>query len=549
MASVVQYGRRRGSSKRGSSAEEVSRMIQPPDLQQVTVLTQSEWRRIQDELNQINKDKESMKEAAKQREALHLQSQEVVKLWSNTIAGQRQKKIESKKIREEIEEEKRKQTDQEEAKYREQQRKEANEKAQSQMFYQTDRVKGLHRALLLTEVLTEREAQIDLKQKIKNAWKDVDNNLLDMMKTREDEASRKEQEKALQKKLETQAVAEDLKHQIKKNEQVREQEKIENKKNGEEIQNLQALHLLEQRMEQERQTELKRNLMHAHMEHVTKRDLIKASDVQKQEAEEEQRKLFLSAKQKMMKLQKVKEKELFREAQIQREIVKSMLVDSQRGRSEREEQRIMKAVAEQEAKKAQRQIEEEEKRAAMLESITAHRELVRQEKEQRDRSTKQNTRDTLQAKIEADRIFSEKQKLKAQRMKEDRRRLQDFNVTLMAEKSARHQQLRREQHEFEEKNAELDAEEEKQFQQYSQHIIRAATEAKQNVFSICKAAAEGIRGGHGPISKGVKPNYLVQDLTGAQMPTYVSGATESTNKLNEAEDILEAKRKLGFMWS
>lgn len=61
-------------------------MIQPPDLRQVTVLTKAEWLRIQDELNRVNKDKESTREAAKRREALHLQSKEVVKLWSNTIA-------------------------------------------------------------------------------------------------------------------------------------------------------------------------------------------------------------------------------------------------------------------------------------------------------------------------------------------------------------------------------------------------------------------------------------------------------------------------------
>ena len=37
-------------------------------------------------MNQVNKEKESIKEAVNQREALHLQSKEVVKLWSNTIA-------------------------------------------------------------------------------------------------------------------------------------------------------------------------------------------------------------------------------------------------------------------------------------------------------------------------------------------------------------------------------------------------------------------------------------------------------------------------------
>lgn len=61
-------------------------MILPPDLRQVTVLTKAEWLRIQDELNQVNIGKESLREASKQRESLHLQSKEVVKLWSNTIA-------------------------------------------------------------------------------------------------------------------------------------------------------------------------------------------------------------------------------------------------------------------------------------------------------------------------------------------------------------------------------------------------------------------------------------------------------------------------------
>ncbi|TNN64412.1 Coiled-coil domain-containing protein 173 [Liparis tanakae] len=489
MSSVVQHGSSKREKEKASITEEGSRMPQPPDLQQVTVLSKSEWRRIQDELNQVNRDKERMRETAKQREALHLQSQEVVKLWPNTISGQRQIKLEAKKIREEMEEEKRKVTDQEEAQYQEQQRKEANEKARSQLFYQTDR-----RALLVTEVLTEREAQIELKERIKKASKDVDNELLDRMKTREDEASRREEEKALQKKLRAQALAEDLQKQVEESERVRERQKRENQKDGEETQRLQQLHQLEQRMEEERQAEMKRYMLHAHMEHVTNKALIEATDAQKQEAEEEHRKLFLSAKQKMMKLRKEKETELFRDAQRQRETVTRKLADTQQGRTGREERSIKKAAAEQEEREAQRQWEEEEKKAAGLESIVAHRELL-------------------------------------------------------AEKSARHQQLRREQREFEEKNAELIAEDEHQFQQYAHHVIGEATEARRNVFPLCKAAAEGIGGGRGPVSRGVRPTYLVQDLSDAQLPTYVSGATQNIKQLNEADDILEAKRRLGFTWS
>lgn len=58
--------------------------------------------------------------------------------------GQRQKKLEAKKIRDEIEEEKRKQIDREEAEYQAQKRKEAIQKAKTQLYYQSDRVRGLH---------------------------------------------------------------------------------------------------------------------------------------------------------------------------------------------------------------------------------------------------------------------------------------------------------------------------------------------------------------------------------------------------------------------
>lgn len=46
-------------------------------------------------------------------------------------------------------------------------------------------------------------------------------------------------------------------------------------------------------------------------EHVANSDL-RATNAKKQEAEEEQRKLFLSSRQKIIKLRKEKEKELFR---------------------------------------------------------------------------------------------------------------------------------------------------------------------------------------------------------------------------------------------
>ncbi|XP_053296325.1 cilia- and flagella- associated protein 210 [Pleuronectes platessa] len=528
--------------------EETSKMFQAPDLRQVTVLTKAEWQRIQNEVKQGERDKESMREAENQRKALHLKSKQMVKEWPDTIANQRQKKLEAKKIREQIEEEKRKQLDIEEAEYNDQQRKEAIVKAKTQLYYQTDQIKGLHSALLLTEVLKEREAQIELKKRIKSVSKDVEKEFINLAGTRKDEALREEEEKAAQRKLEKLAVAEELKNQMKKHELARERQERENKKEGEEILRLHELYLMEQRMEEERQEEQKRNLKQAQLEHVNKRDLMRAAEAQKQAAEEEQRKLFLSAKQKMMKLRKEKETELFREVQRQREGLMKKLTDQQQEQTVNEDQRIAKAVAEQEARREQQLREEEEKRAAGSRSIAEHRELMRQETEQRDKEEQQRSRDMQVAKKEADSIFCEKEKAKAQRIREDLKKIQDCNSKRMAAKAARQQQLRREEEEFEARTRALLAEEEKQFLIYSHEVIHAAAEAQRDVFPLCKAASEGIGGGLGPVFGGVRPSYMVQDRSGAQMPNYSSGATQNIKELHETVDIQEAKKRLGFMW-
>ncbi|XP_017280047.1 coiled-coil domain-containing protein 173 [Kryptolebias marmoratus] len=547
MASGALNGRRRGSS-RSALRQEAIKIKQPPDLRQDTVLRKTDWIRVQDDLRGVNKEKQRLREAAKQREALHLQSKEVVKLWSNTTTSQRQKKLEAKKIREQIEEEERKRIVDEEANFKEQQRQEAIEKARTQMYYQTNRVKGLHSALLLTEVLKEREAQIELKRRIESASKDVDTKFLEAAKTREDEALKQEQEKALQRRLQRQAAAEDLKNQMKENELAREQQKLEDKKDGEEIQRLQELHQWERKMESERQANQKRDLMQAHLDHINKRALIRVQDEEKQEAEEEQRKLFVSAKEKMMNLRKEREQELFRDAQLRRERILNTLTVTQQERTATDEQRVAKAVAEQDAKQAQLRREEERKKSEMLKSITAHRELVGKEKEQRDKITEQETRDALQAKREADRIFLEKKQQKAEKLKEEERKLQEFNATRLAEKTARFQRQKEAESKFEEKNAQLITEEENKFHQYSQLIISEAAEAKKNLFPLRRAARQGTRGGDGPASGGAEPVYLVHDSTGAHMPKYVSVTTENIKKLRQPGNIQEAKKRLGFTW-
>ncbi|CAL8321699.1 unnamed protein product [Merluccius merluccius] len=544
-ASMVQHGRRRGSSK---ADEERHGTIQPVDLRQITVLPRSEYFRIKETLNDQDKQKKRIEEAAQQREAMHLHSKEVVKFWSNTITGKRQKRIEAKRIREELEEEQRVATDVEEARYQEQCRKEAIERAKAQQYYKTDRVKGFHSALLLTEVLKEREAQLELKRSIRSASKGRDQEFLNETKSRGDEALKQEQQKTLQKKLDTLAVTEDLKIQMRNVELARAKEKLEDEKEGEEIQRLRELHLWEQSVEKQRQEEQKRNTMQAHMEHISNRNVVRGVEEQKQALEEEQRKLFLSAKQKMVKLRREKEAELFREAQLLRDRIGKKLTATLQEKMVNEEEIIAKAVSQQEARQAQRCREEKEKKAAMQKAIAEHRETMMLEQEKKELIARQSALETLKAKQEADRIFLETQQQKAQKARDDGRTLQDHYIHQMAEKHVRHQQLKIVQRESEAKNAELIAAEEAQFQRYASQVIRAAAEAQRNVFPLNKAAREGLGGGLGPVVSGVRPSYLVQDNSGVEMPRYVCGTTQNIKELNETVDIEGAKKRLGFTW-
>ncbi|KAM9802335.1 cilia- and flagella- associated protein 210 [Syngnathus typhle] len=546
MSLPVQHDQRKGAGKSAFPAEDPNETIQFPDLRQITVLSKADWLRIQDEINHVDKEKEAMMEAMRERQALHLKSKQMAKLWPNTLACQRQKKLEAKKIREQIEEEKRKQIDMEEAKYREEKRKEAIEKAKEQLYYETGRVKGLHRALLLTEVLKEREAQIKLKQSRKNTSEDLEKEYIQMVKTRDDEALQKEQERTQKKKEECKVFAEELDKQIKGKQLERERQKQETKKDGEEIQRLQELHQREQEMEEQSKVGQKIDFMKAQREHLTQRDIAKAADAEKQEAEEAQRKLFLSAKEKMMKLRRDKEKELLREVQNRKEKIMEKLTLVQQEEKRQKQQSVAKAVAEQDAQRMQQEWEEEQKRLKMMKSIAAHREQVIQEKEQKELIRKEKEKEALQAKKEGDRIFVEEQQKKAQSIRQKLQKIQDFNASQMAERKARQHQVRQAEHEFEAKNMELLAEEELGFQQYSRAVVQAAAAAQRSVLPLYKAVREGVTGV--PTFTGARPRYLVHDSSGAEMPKYVSDKTQDIKKIHEVVDIEDAKKRLGFTW-
>ncbi|XP_064420116.1 cilia- and flagella- associated protein 210 [Latimeria chalumnae] len=431
-APLILYGRRQGQTKTPEKMLEEPEspvgMILPSgtDLHQVTIIPRAEWERIQDNLNHVNREAELLCKQKQEKEALYLQSKEVVKNWSNTIAGQRQKKLEARKIRDKKEEEKRREIDIEEAKYQAEKRREAIEKAKTQQYYQTDRVKGFHSALLLTEVLKERDAQVELKYKKENANKDKDERA--EIQRRLEEFIYEEQLKAQNQYLKRKAITDFQLQQIKEHENAKNLEKMEEKREGEEIRQLFRLFEWEKCKLEELKQQDKCKLMLDHLENVADRDAIREVEKQKEEEDNEKIRLFAIAKQKMSQLKKEKEAEVYREMEEYRDKMSDLLSKYMKKKLLNEDNRIAAAVAEQEAKLEKELKKKEEKQRAELKAISEHRYATMKEREEMAKEEKRKILEMVKARNEADKIFMAKQKEKEQKILEENKNLQEFHI-------------------------------------------------------------------------------------------------------------------------
>ncbi|VDQ02201.1 unnamed protein product [Trichobilharzia regenti] len=133
------------------------------DIRRVKLIRQPEWERLKSHLDMDSIEAAKIEEKKVQIEKIKAQSKEMVKNWTNTFLGARQKKLEDRANRIAEEEKAKLVIDREEEKFQAEQRKKAIEKAKLQLYYETDRVRNLHSGLNLTETLKERDMQLEFK--------------------------------------------------------------------------------------------------------------------------------------------------------------------------------------------------------------------------------------------------------------------------------------------------------------------------------------------------------------------------------------------------
>ncbi|XP_029461559.1 coiled-coil domain-containing protein 173 [Rhinatrema bivittatum] len=548
-SSVVQYGRRKGLNRDNSEAKhfeiapDEQLISKARDLRQVTVLPKQEWERIKDNLNNPDKEIKRILAEMKEKKDLHLRSKEVVKHWTNTIAGQRQKRLTAKKLREEREEEEKKIIDLEEAKYQAEKRREAIENAQLKQYYMNDRVKYFHSGLLLTQVMKEREAQIELKKKM---------NLLYNKREQEPEGGllrerQTEHERLLAKKAEYDDILEQIQQHIHE----KKMEALEDKREGQEIQRLTRLYELEMLRKNEIKQQEKMKQMKIYQSYVADKNLLKALEQQNIEEENEKIRLFIKAKQNLSKLRKEKESEIHRKTEERRNKISEILFAQMVEKLESEDERISRAVAELEEKIDHENRQKEEKQKADKKAIAEHRGLMREKKEKKEKEDKLKAVDNFNAIKAADTFFLDQQREKMKKMKNECLELQDFLIQQMVDRRTKSRLAKEADREYERQNEMVKMLEEKRFREYAKDVIDSAIRAGQDPHPLLLAARAGIGGGHGPVytERGsIQPSYQAQDPNAVELPAYQGATTEEIKSINDTKDIQQGKKKIGFTW-
>ncbi|CAH2305720.1 Hypothetical predicted protein [Pelobates cultripes] len=548
-APVVQYGRRKGMF-RAQSAEEHSENKRI-DLRQITVLPKSEWERILNNTNPFENEARQVFEDKKEREEMHLRSKELTKNWKNTISDLKHKPLQIRKQRKEKEEEEKRIIDLEEAQFQAEQRKEAIEKAKIQLFYENDRIKTFHSALLLTEVMKEREAQIELKTKMMNMSSKQGSNYLEQTQRDLEQSIMKDQAKAREQTIAAMNTTSELLKQIEEHKRQSELEKIAMQREGVEIERLTRLHNFEMNKLAKMKMDQKKQIMAEHLAHVANRNYLRQLELLKEKENEDKIQRFLLAKKKMDNLKKERQNEIVRKTLERRDQISKHLAQQIKQKEDNEDERIEKAVAQRDAKSKWETDKKEEKIRADIKAITEHRIAMKKKQEMEEKEQKLNALQALHAIKEADNLFLAQKRENQRRAEEDEKMTQTAQIQQIAEKMTNSQLEKEAEVNYAKKTNILLSKEEENFQEYAKQVIDSVSKAGRNPYPLVKAAQKGTGGGRGPVFSGrggIRPSYLVQDTSGVQLPAYKKDSTQQIKEIYDSGDIQKGKTKLGFTW-
>jgi hypothetical protein len=524
-------------------------MMHNIDVRKVTVLPRESWDRITSRLDSKTVNEQQTECRIAERKRLHEKSKSVVKNWSNTIEGQRQRKLAARAERLENEELEQQKIDKEEAKFQQAKRKEAIDQAKTLQYYETDRVKNFHKAMLLSEVLKERDAQVVQKKQIKlvqskrEALFTEANN-----KNYALQASGEEQMK-LKSKNETLEVAAYQKQQRKaKNEEIK-HEIIADIHQGQAYRKADEEYMVWLLEKHAKEREEKRDVNKQIINQIAQKKRLQELDIIQSKAEDEEIKLFDKAKSVLKTFRKNRERQIFEDRQQVSLRIKDNIEANTKAAKDMEDSNIAKAVAEKELAEDRMNAAKNNARRQARVDIKVHRMAELNRLHGESEFEKKKNEEDLKTRVKIDNDYLESEKTKWASKKNKSKEYQIFYKDQINQRATKERIAIDNELNCDAKEKEARHLEELEFQKYAEDVISRANQMNKNTFPLIKAAMPGDGGGHGPVDAvGSRPSFQSTDAYGVQLPTYQKGSTEAVKKYYTPNDMAHAKKRFGFVW-
>ncbi|UJR26116.1 hypothetical protein I4U23_007462 [Adineta vaga] len=512
------------------------RLPDATNLRDTCIITKNDLNRIYENLNRRQRDKDAVRQEMEEKKQMLERSAQITKDWPNTFAGEQERKLQRRKIREKEEEDRKQLLDLEEERLAAERRREYLDKAKQTRYYETDRVRTFHSSLILTEVLKEREAQIEMKKRMEQMRQTSDNDELKRFQEAQNEFDKTEREKLEKRAKERVDLAEYHQTQIRRRKTHYLQEKQRNQQEGDEYRRLADKSLLDfiesMRVKKLRQKETK-NMYDKSMEQKRK---VKQIEQQMDEEEEEDLRAYAQQKIKIARLRREKEIELEQQKQNTRDETIGYLGSLLKRAEADNETQIYRAQAEKEAKTYREEQEKYEKQQQMLESIEKHRLQTLKRREFEQGMEEREDTELRRRKAQTDHLFRLYQQEKERERAQNVQLLSKFQTKQAKDRKDHQRNLKEnEVHEIE-LDKQMNEIERQQYQEYTGRVMSYLEENGRDIHPMKRTVAEEFKR-FDDFSQGYK-----------KTETPRNGQEEKKTDNHDRPSLNETKKRLGFQW-
>ncbi|KAJ8399366.1 hypothetical protein AAFF_G00414040 [Aldrovandia affinis] len=434
----------------------------------------------------------------------------------------------------------------------EESRQRAIDYAARHQFYQSDCVKQFHRALLLTETLNDSRLQNELNQRIKKANDEDTRKFMAEIRRGEMAAVEQEQQRAKRRESDSKAHVDFLRRQMQEREDLRHQQKLAKQQETQKSKQLWQQCEGDRRALRQRQHEDKMTARNEYLQCMAEKRSNAADDHREEAEAEAARQRCVGEKDRWTSAVNERLADRLRRRERRSEAVGARLAAQERERAGEQDALDAAAMAGALARKEERFSQEQSRQSRaqsdLASAMAAQRDHRRRERQRRASEERRQGQATLGGNREADRAHWETERQAAQRQREARATMNAALDRQVAEKRLQEEARRQAESDFHRKNLELLAQEDLQFRRYAEGVIGAAQGRERNTVPMRKAAERGRGMGVGPISGGIRANYLVPGATRAQMPEYVDRTAQDIARLYSNATSESTGVRLGFIW-